>query len=104
MKGTELDYQARKVMSLKSRIGEFSVDLYYNDTLEDIKQAYTAKLHTSEYALGQLIIHSRANSFADAVENLNALLTRPEEIEKLIERICDERKILRIEITESVKS
>ncbi len=57
-----IDQKVKAIMGLKSQIGEFSVDLYYNDC--DRENPYTAKMHS---ALDEdLSYHARAKSFNEA--------------------------------------
>lgn len=61
-----IDQKVKAIMGLKSQIGEFSVDLYYNDW--DRENPYTAKMHS---VLNEdLSYHARAKSFNEALDML----------------------------------
>lgn len=61
-----IDQKVKAIMGLKPQIGEFSVDLYYNDC--DREKPYTARMHS---ALDKnLNYHARAKSFNDALDML----------------------------------
>lgn len=61
-----IDQKVKAIMGLKPQIGEFSVDLYYNDC--DREKPYTAKMHS---ALDKdLSYHARAKSFSEALDML----------------------------------
>lgn len=61
-----IDQKIKAIMGLKPQIGEFSVDLYYNDC--DREKPYTAKMH-SVLDKG-LSYHARAKSFSEALNML----------------------------------
>lgn len=61
-----IDQKVKAIMGLKPQIGEFSVDLYYNDC--DREKPYTARMHS---ALDEdLSYHARAKSFNEALDML----------------------------------
>ena len=57
--GQSLDERVKDIMSLKERIGEFSLDLYYNDF--DKEMPYVAKVHSA--AFKEVSFHARSKSF-----------------------------------------
>ena len=61
-----IDDKVKRIMSMKDTIGEFSLDLYYNDLAE--AQPYTAKAHS---VINQdFVIHARSNCFNGALEEI----------------------------------
>lgn len=61
-----IDQKVKAIMGMKDQIGEFSVDLYYNDY--DRENPYTAKIHS---VLNEnLDYHARAKSFDKALDML----------------------------------
>lgn len=70
-KDTLVDRELKDIMRLKDAIGEFSVDLYYNDCVDEDK-AYTAKVHS---ALDENInFHAREGRFLDALKKVREYL------------------------------
>lgn len=61
-----IDQKVKAIMGLKPQIGEFSVDLYYNDW--DREKPYTAKMHS--VLDKDLSYHARAKSFNEALDML----------------------------------
>lgn len=61
-----IDQKVKAIMGLKPQIGEFSVDLYYNDC--DREKPYTAKMHS--VLDKDLSYHARAKSFNEALDML----------------------------------
>ena len=61
---TRIDTRIKRIMALKEKVGEFSLDLYYND-LDDINP-YVAKLSGPKFNKAGL--HYRAKSFLDDAE------------------------------------
>ena len=61
-----IDQKVKAIMGLKPQIGEFSVDLYYNDCNRE--KPYTAKMHS---VLNEnLEYHARAKNFNEALDML----------------------------------
>ncbi len=65
-----IDEALKNIMSLKKQIGEFSVDLYYNNF--DKENPYTAKLHS--VIDKNLNYHARAKSFSDAINDIRSFI------------------------------
>lgn len=61
-----IDQKLKTIMGLKSQIGEFSVDLYYNDC--DKEKPYTAKIHS--IIDESLCFHAREKCFDKALDIL----------------------------------
>lgn len=59
-----IDQKLKAIMDLKPLVGEFSVDLYYNNW--DNENPYTAKLHSVLYR--DFCFHARAKGFDEALE------------------------------------
>lgn len=68
---TLIDRELKDIMKLKDTIGEFSVDLYYNDCVEDGK-AYTAKVHSAINE--KMNCYAREGSFLDALYKVREYL------------------------------
>lgn len=66
------------IMGMKKLIGEFSVDLYYND-LADASHAYVAKVHDP---FNRLSYHARAMNFEYALDSVYTYLLDFSEVRK----------------------
>lgn len=67
---TRIDRRIKRIMALKEKVGEFSLDLYYND-LDDINP-YVAKLSGPKFSTCGL--HYRAKSFLEALDDAELFL------------------------------
>lgn len=67
---TRIDRRIKRIMALKERVGEFSLDLYYNN-LDDINP-YVAKLSGPKF--NELGLHYRAKSFLEALDDAERFL------------------------------
>ena len=70
-KDTLVDRELKDIMKLKEKVGEFSVDLYYNDVVEECS-AYTAKVHSALY--DDMNFHAREGRFMDALGKVREYL------------------------------
>ena len=61
-----IDDRVAEIMYEKDLIGEFSLDLYYNDC--DDENPYTARIHSAIDAVPEF--HARAKSFSDALDSV----------------------------------
>lgn len=66
-----IDERVKDIMALKKDIGEFSMDLYYDDTAQEGKQ-YVAKL--SSVVEKNLNFHARCKSFEEALDLVESYL------------------------------
>ena len=63
---SNIDERVKTIMGLKKVVGEFSLDLYYNDLSHDTP--YVAKLHSAMDK--SLDYHARAESFDNALTEI----------------------------------
>jgi hypothetical protein len=54
------------IMSMKNLIGEFSVDMYYDDVTSDDNEKYVVKLH----GINEPAIHFRCKDFKEGLNSL----------------------------------
>ena len=63
--GKTLDERLKEIMALKEKYGEFSLDLYYNDCVDE-REAYTARVHSA--IDDKMLFHAREASFDAALD------------------------------------
>lgn len=64
----EVEKKLAELMARKSDIGEFSIDLYYNDGCGE-ETCYVAKL--TMYGRNGIVYHARCANFCDAIDNVS---------------------------------
>ncbi len=67
-----VEVRLKQIMELKQKLGEFSVDLYYNDC--DHENPYTAKISSAINALPEY--HGRGRNFSEALDFVEDFLKK----------------------------